>query len=30
MFESFENDKWGEEQIKKHEEEIQELINQHD
>lgn len=30
MFENFENDKWGEEQIKKHEEEIQELINQHD
>lgn len=29
MFESFENDKWGEEQIKKHEEEIQELINQY-
>lgn len=27
MFESFENDKWEEEQIKKHEEEIQELIN---
>lgn len=27
MFESFENDKWGEEQIKKHQEEIQELIN---
>lgn len=26
MFESFENDKWGEEQIKKHEEEIQKLI----
>ena len=29
MFESFDNDKWGEEQIKNHEEEIQELINQH-
>lgn len=27
MFESFENEKWEEEQIKKHEEEIQELIN---
>lgn len=28
MFESYENDKWGEVQIKKHEEEIQVLINQ--
>lgn len=27
MFESFENDKWEAEQIKKHEEEIQDLIN---
>jgi len=27
MFESFENDKWGKEQIEKHQKEIQELIN---
>jgi uncharacterized protein with ParB-like and HNH nuclease domain len=29
MFESFENDKWGEDQIKNHEKEIRELIIQH-
>lgn len=29
MFESFENDKWGEEQIERHKQEIEELINQH-